>query len=173
MPFERTVETGPDQGKPVGGLSFDFDKAYWMSGLVPVDLMRGVAKVDAVSLAKPQAPVLTVPEAGGPASLGQFGPYTMNGLAWLKNPAASAPAAVNGFTATLTGARAVGFDLGRMAVDSSKQVTGTVTTEEPLTLSLKGAWTSVPTVVGGTDATLVNGVLTVQLPAGTSTLTVG
>jgi pimeloyl-ACP methyl ester carboxylesterase len=118
MPFERTVETGPDQGKPFAGLSFDFDKAYWMSGLQPVDADRGVAKVDAVSLAKPSTAPLTVPEAGGPASLGQFGPYTMNGLAWLDNPAATAPAASNGFTATLTGARAVGFDLGRMAIDT-------------------------------------------------------
>jgi dienelactone hydrolase len=173
MPFERTVETGPDQGKPFPGLSFDFDKAYWMSGLQPVDPQRGVAKVDAVSLAKPAAAPLTVPEAGGPASLGQFGPYTMNGLAWLKNPAAAAPAAANGFTATLTGAKAVGFDLTRMAISSAAPVTGTVTTEAPLTLSLAGAWTSLPTVAGATATSLVDGVLTLQLPAGTSNLVVG
>lgn len=173
MPFERTVETGPDQGKPFVGLSFDFDKAYWMSGLQPVDTERGVAKVDAVSLAKPAASPLTVPEAGGPASLGQFGPWTMNGLAWLDNPAASAPAAVNGFTATLTGASAVAFDLARMDISSAAPVTGSVTTEAPLALSLKGDWTTVPAVTGATVTSLVDGVLTLQLPAGPSSLTVG
>mgnify|MGYP000471635063 CR=1 FL=1 len=173
MPFERTVETGPDQGKPFAGLSFDFDKAYWMSGLQPVDADRGVAKVDAVSLAKPEAAPLPVPEAGGPASLGQLGPYTMNGLAWLENPVASAPAAVNGFTATLTGATAVSFDLARMAISTAAPVTGDVTTEAPLALSLKGDWTSVPAVTGATVTALVDGVLTLQLPAGTSSLTVG
>lgn len=172
MPFERTVETGPDQGNTFLGLSFDFDKAYWMSGLTPVDPERGVAKVDAVSLAKPAAPILTVPEAGGPASVGQFGPYTMSGLAWRPNPAASAPAAVNGFTATLTGASAVAFDLARMDIRSTALVSGTVTTQAPLTLSLAGAWTSVPAVTGATFVGLVDGVLTLSLPAGTSTMTV-
>jgi dienelactone hydrolase len=176
MAFERTVETGPDQGKPFAGLSFDFDSAYWMSGLQPVDAARGVAKVDAVSLAKPEGGRLTVPEAGGPASLGQFGPYTMNGLAWLDNPTAPAPAPVNGFTATLTGASAVQFDLARMDLSTTAPVTGTVTTQAPLTLSLAGDWLSVPTVlVGGvpTAATLSGGVLQISLPAGTSALTVG
>jgi len=173
MPFERTVETGPDQGKPFVGLSFDFDKAYWMSGLEPVDGDRGVAEVDAVSLAKPQVPVLTVPEAGGPAALGQLGPYTMNGLAWLDNPAVAAPAAVNGFTATLTGAKAVGFDLARMAITSAAPITGTVTTEAPLVLSLAGTWDAVPAVIGAEVLGLVDGVLTLTLPAGTSNLVVG
>jgi hypothetical protein len=97
----------------------------------------------------------------------------MNGLAWLKNPAAADPAATNGFTATLTGARAVGFDLTRMAISSAAPVTGTVTTEAPLTLSLTGTWTSVPTVTGATATSLVDGVLTLELPAGTSNLVVG
>ncbi|MEX2290422.1 MAG: prolyl oligopeptidase family serine peptidase [Mycobacteriales bacterium] len=173
MPFERTVETGPDQGRPYAGLSFDFDSAYWMSGLQPVDAERGVAKVDAVSLAKPAAPALTVPEAGGPAALGQLGPYAMQGLRWQADPLGAAPDAVNGFTATLTGASAVGFDLARMSISTVEPVTGTVTTDAPLTLSLIGEWTSLPTVSGATGAVLIDGVLTVSLPAGTSTLTVG
>ena len=176
MPFERTVETGPDQNRQYPGLTFDFNTAYWMSGLEPVDPTRGVAKVDAVSLAKPSTEPLTVPEAGGPAALGQFGPYTMNGLAWLKNPAATAPAAVNGFTATLSGARAVAFDLARMKIDSARAVTGTVATAAALELSLAGTWTAVPPVtVGGAPvaATLVDGVLSIALPAGTSNVVVG
>ena len=173
MPFERTVETGPNQGSPTQGLSFDFDRAYWMSGLTPVDPQSGVAKVDAVSLAKPSAPVLAVPEAGGPASVGQFGPFTMNGQRWAPNPTATAPAPVNGFTATLTGASAVAFDLARMDISSAAPVTGTVTTEAPLTLSLAGSWTSQPAVTGATVVSLADGVLTLQLPAGTSELTIG
>lgn len=173
MAFERTVETGPDQGRPYAGLSFDFDNAYWMSGLQPVDNDRGVAKVDAVSLAKPAKPVLTLPEAGGPASLGQLGPYAMEGLAWLDDPLASEPAAVNGFTATLTGASAVAFDLARMGISTAAPVTGSVTTEAPLALSLAGDWTTPPAVTGATVTSLVDGVLTLALPAGTSTLTVG
>jgi hypothetical protein len=55
-------------------------------------------------------------------------------------------------------------------------VTGKVTTDAPLTLSLAGAWTSVPTVTAGglpVAAQLVDGVLRVALPAGTSALVIG
>ncbi|MFP5220303.1 MAG: prolyl oligopeptidase family serine peptidase [Actinomycetes bacterium] len=175
MPFERTVETGPDQGEPYEGLSFDFDSAYWMSGLTPVDPVDGVARVDATSLAIPTAPQLLVPEAGGPASEGQLGPWSMTGLRSLTDPAGTTPAAVNGFTATLDGASAVQLDLQRMRIATDRPVTGTVTTDAPLTLRLAGAWSRTPTVTsGGTpvDATLVDGVLEVRLPAGTSALVV-
>ncbi|HVE63004.1 MAG TPA: prolyl oligopeptidase family serine peptidase, partial [Mycobacteriales bacterium] len=174
MPFERAVETGPDQGKPFVGLSFSFDSAYWMSGLEPVDQQRGVAKVDVVSQAKPSASVLTLPTAGGPASLGQVGPYSMQGLQWVTNPTAAGPP-TNGFTATLSGARAVRFDLARMAISTASAVTGTVTTEAPLTLSLRGAWTKRPTVLINdvpVAATYVGRVLTIKLPAGSSTVAV-
>ena len=174
MPFENQVERGNNGSNALTtGEQMDFDSAYWMSGLQPVDGERGVAKVDAVSLAKPSAAPLIVPEAGGPAALGQFGPYTMNGLAWLDNPAATAPAAVNGFTATLTGANAVAFDLARMGISSAAPVTGTVTTEAPLTLTLSGDWASVPAVIGASVVSLADGVLTLRLPAGASELTVG
>lgn len=176
MPFERTVETGPDQGKPYQGLSFDFDSAYWMSGLEPVDAETGTAKVDAVSLAMPERANLVVPEAGGPASLGQFGPWAMQGQRWLADPAAPVPAAVNGFTATLTGAKAVQLDLDRMRIRSEAPVTGTVTADAPLLLSLSGDWATAPGVtVGGAPvpAQLVDGVVQVALPAGTSTVVVG
>lgn len=176
MPFENQVEQGNNDSNELRGVQLDFDSAYWMSGLQPVDADRGVARVDAVSLAKPTAPVLTVPEAGGPASLGQLGPYAMQGLRWADNPLGSAPEAVNGFTATLTGASAVGFDLARMDVSTAAPVTGEVTADAPLTLSLAGDWAAAPTVLvhgAATPASLVDGVLTVQLPAGTSSLTVG
>ena len=176
MPFERTVETGPNQDAKVQGIDFSFDRAYWMSGLEPVDAVKGTAQVDAVSLAIGEAPVVKVPEAGGPASLGQTGPWAMEGQAWLADPLASAPAKSNGFTATLSGAKAVTFDLARMKVDTARAVAGSVTTAAPLTLGLAGAWTSVPTVtVSGLPvaATLVDGVLQIGLPAGTSAVVVG
>jgi dienelactone hydrolase len=176
MPFERTVETGPNQGEPFEGLSFDFDRAYWMSGLTPVDAVDGTAKVDATSLAIPAAPQLLLPEAGGPASEGQLGPWAMQGLRSIADPTKTAPVAVNGFTAALTGASAVQLDLQRMRISSGTPVTGTVTTDAPLSLRLAGAWSSLPAVtVGGqpAPAQLVDGVLTLQLPAGTSALQVG
>jgi dienelactone hydrolase len=176
MPFERTVETGPNQADKFPGLSFDFDRAYWMSGLTPVDPDKGVATVDVTTLAKPEAPKLVVPEAGGPASEGQLGPWTMQGQRPVTDPTKRAPAAVNGFTAALTGASAVQLDLARMRISSERPVTGTVTTDAPLALRLAGTWTSLPTVTaGGTSlpAALAGGVLTVQVPAGTTALTVG
>jgi predicted esterase len=175
MPFERTVETGPNQDAKVTGLDFAFDSAYWMSGLEAVDATNGTASVDAVSLAIGETPQLTVPEAGGPTSLGQTGPWVMQGQRWLADPLTAAPAKTNGFTATLSGARAVAFDLNRMKVDSLRTVTGTVTTTAPLTLTLTGAWLTPPTVtVGGQPlpSTLTGGVLTVSLPAGTSALSI-
>ena len=177
MPFERTVETGPDQGKPFKGLSFDFDSAYWMSGLQPVDPKRGVAKVDAVSLAKPSAPARCRAGGGwsgrrsGSSVRGRWSASSGCPTRWLP-----VPAKVNGFTATLTGARAVTFDLARMGISLNAAVAGTVTSAAPLRLSLKGAWAKAPSVlVGGkrVTASLVRGVLTVSVPAGTSTVRVG
>ncbi len=60
-----------------------------------------------------------------------------------------------------------------MAISSTSPVTGTVTTEAPLVLSLAGSWDAAPAVTGATVVDLVDGVLRLQLPAGTSALTVG
>ncbi|HWG93346.1 MAG TPA: prolyl oligopeptidase family serine peptidase [Mycobacteriales bacterium] len=176
MPFERTVETGPNQGAPVEGLSFDLDSAYWMSGLTPVDAERGTATVDVTTLARPTAPQLLLPEAGGPASDGQYGPWAMQGQRAVVDPTRRAPQAVNGFTATLTGASGVTLDTVRMGLRADRAVTGTVTADAPLELRLAGPWTSAPAVtVDGSPvaAPLRDGVLVVPLPAGTSALQVG
>lgn len=176
MPFERTVETGPNQAEPYEGLSFDFDRAYWMSGLTPVDGEAGTARVDATSLAIPTAPQLLLPEAGGPASQGQLGPWSMVGQRSVADPTKRAPDAVNGFTAELTGASGVQLDLARMRIATDRPVTATVSTDAPLALRLAGAWRSTPVVTAaGTavPAALADGVLTVQLPAGVAQLQVG
>lgn len=173
MPFERAVERVQSDGVT---LDFDFDRAYWMSGLQPVDPAGGVARFEGRSLAIAETPHRAVPEAGGPASIGQWGPYVMTGLAWLDDPLATPSPTSNGFEATLTGTRAVTLDLGRMAIDDSKPVTGKVTSPGPLTLRLDGGWAGTPVVtVDGTPAAAVldGGVLEVELPAGEHALVVG
>src|SRR3954467_192759 len=123
MAFEHAGENGPDQTKPAG-LSFDFDTAWWLSELTPADAAKGRASFDGRSLAIAEPPHLTVPEAGGPTSVGQTGPYEMTGLAWLEDPTAVTPPVTNGFTAKLAGASAARLDLVAMRVDVAKLVTG-------------------------------------------------
>ena len=173
MPFELATETVQAQGL---NLNFDFDSAYWMSGLTPADAENGTAYVDARSLAIREQPRVAVPEAGGPAALGQSGPYVMKGLAWLTDPLTEGPDPSNAFEATLTGATAVAFDLHRMAIDPGRTVTGHVTTEKALTLRLDGDWTTAPAVtVNGSEVTptLVDGVLTIELAPGDSVVEIG
>jgi pimeloyl-ACP methyl ester carboxylesterase len=152
MPFERSVESGPNQQDNVVEGSFDFDHAYWMSELTPADGVNGVARFDGTSLARPAAQTVTVPEAGGPASLSQVGPYAMTGLAWLTNPLSAAPAKVNGFQLALSGASAVRLDLARMGIDAAQPISATVTTDTPLELRL-GARTI--TVAPGTHTLVI------------------
>jgi pimeloyl-ACP methyl ester carboxylesterase len=173
MLFERAVEEIRTQGAK---LSFDLDRAYWMSELTPANYVNAAATFDGRSLAIRQAPYLEVPEVGGPAAIGNSGPYLMHGLRWLNDPTATAPAAVNGFQATLGGAKAVRLDLARMAIDSTRRVTGTVTTDRSMQLRLSGRWITAPIVRRNgvvVSRTLAAGVLSITLPAGTSTLTIG
>lgn len=135
MPMEKAVEEVYSGGV---ALSFDFDKAYWMSGLEPVDTERGIARFDGRTLAKPAAAPLALPEADGPAKTDQAGPYVMTGQQWQANPLAEAPEARNAFEATLTGARAVTLSLKRMGLRTDRELTGTVSTEAPLALTLRG-----------------------------------
>jgi dienelactone hydrolase len=173
MPFERATESVQAEGL---NLNFDFDSAYWMSHLTPTDPENGVASVDARSLAIPEPAHLTIPEAGGPAALGQTGPFVMKGLAWIADPLAAEAEAANAFEATLTGASSVRFDLARMEIDTALPVAGQMDTGEALELQLTGAWSAVPPVTidgAPATATLVDGVLTIQVPAGISSLTIG
>ena len=171
MPFERATETIQSDEVP---LSFSFDRAYWMSRLEPADAEAGAATFDGTSAAIAAEPHTALPEAGGPAAPGQTGPYVMTGLRWLTGLAGAAPEPANAFAATLTGAQRVRLGLGRMAIDARRPVTGTVETDNPLALELRARWGE------ATPAVLVNGepaavsragrVLTVELPAGSSTV---
>jgi len=135
MPFERATEEVNSGGVD---LDFDFDRAYWMSGLEPVDEERGVARFDGRTFAVPERPNTAVPEAGGPAGPDQTGPYVMVGQAW--SPSGSAPEPRNAFEASLAGARAVRLGVEEMRLDPRGVLTGDVDTEAPLRIELAGAW---------------------------------
>ncbi|MGH2735876.1 MAG: prolyl oligopeptidase family serine peptidase [Actinomycetota bacterium] len=170
MPFERATKSVQSDGV---AFDFAFDSAYWMSGLTPVDPVDGAARFDGRSLALAGSPQITVPEAGGPAAPGQSGPYEMTGLSWTDDPTAPAPEVANAFEATLTGASTVGLDLTRMAIDTGDAVAGTIDTDAPLELLLAGDWTAPPSVTidgAPAQAALTDGVLTIQLGPGTSSL---
>jgi hypothetical protein len=138
MPFERAVEQVNAEKL---SLDFSFDRAYWMSGLEPVDATKGVARVDARSLAIPDRPPTLTPEAGAPTA-DQTGPYAMEGQAW--GPSAEkAPATRNAFTVTLAGARAVTLDARRMGLDRRRRISGDVTADAPVRLTLRGVGTYV------------------------------
>lgn len=173
MPFERATETVQADGVP---LDFDFDSAYWMSELEPADAENGVARFHGRSLARPERPSLSLPEAGGPLSPGQSGPYVMAGLGSMPDPLAAAPEAANGFEITLAGATAVRLDLARMGIDPQAPVEGAVTSDRALQLRLDGPFAALPPVeVDGRPVTAVldGGVLRIDLPAEGSTLRIG
>ncbi|MBV9214354.1 MAG: prolyl oligopeptidase family serine peptidase, partial [Actinobacteria bacterium] len=168
MPFELAVDRVQSDGVP---LSFDFDDAYWMSELVPVDRKQGVARFDGESFAIPNPPYSLSPEAGGPATPDQTGPYVMTGQAWtFTRPWLFVHR--NAFSITLRGASAVGLDLARMRLDTHVPLTGTVDTDHALRLRLRGSW---PAVTARVDGQLVplhrnSRAVIVNVPAGRHTL---
>ena len=165
MVFEHAIETVNAQGRT---FSFPLDHAYWMSGLEAADPAKGVARFDGRSLAIPDVPHTTIPEAGGPAAADQTGPYAMAGQAW-QDDRAHVPATRNAFAATLTGARAVTLDLRRMRLDAVRPLGGRLSTDQPLELTLRGRiGDDVAVTVDDADApvTRTAGTLTVTVPAG-------
>src|SRR3954454_2061226 len=149
MPFERAVERINSGGAK---LDFDFGHDAWLKHLEPVDATDGQATFDGTTAAAPEQPHLLQPEAGGPTGPDQAGPYTMTGLAWLDDPVNAKPAAANAFTAKLTGARAATLDLDGMGMKPGQPVTGTVTADHAVELTL----------LRGTQR------LTFQVPAGSA-----
>ena len=167
MPFERAIEEVNTDGTQTKRFAFPLDHAYWMSGLEPVDADKGVARFDATSLAIPQPGHTTVPEADSGPKTGNGWPYTMVGQAW-KTDVSATPATSNGFTATLTGARAVALSLSRMALTTRVALKGDVSTGAPLALTLRGVTRPVSVTVDGAPATVTRarGALTIEVPAG-------
>ena len=165
--FEAAVEEIQSDGLP---LSFDFDSAYWMSGLGIAEGAEA-ARFDGTSLARPGPPEPAIPEASGPAAPGQTGPYVMVGLA--RNDVLPPPDTTNGFEATLEGASTVTLDLGRMSIDVAEPVSGNVSTASTLALRLDGGWTSMPIVEAvpqPVSTSFAGGVLTLELAPGETAL---
>jgi pimeloyl-ACP methyl ester carboxylesterase len=132
MPMERAVEQVNAGGVP---LSFDFDRAFWVSGLEPVDATKGVARIDVRSLAIPEPAHDVVPDVVPPVSAEQQDPSVEEGQAWATRPG-SEPAAANGFTATLAGAQAVTLDPRRMRLSTRRPITADITTDHAVTIHL-------------------------------------
>jgi pimeloyl-ACP methyl ester carboxylesterase len=177
MPLEHAVEEVNADKVP---LNFDFNRAYWMSGLEPVDTAKGVARIDVRSFGIPEKPHQAVPDLDSPVSADQTDPSVMEGQQWLALPAplgGEAPPARNAFEARLTGANAVTLCLKRMKLSTTKTISGEVTTQAPLTLSLRARWKKMPTVLVDGQAASASregrNLLVISLPAGHHTLTIG
>lgn len=177
MSFEIATEEVQSDG---ADLNFDFDSAYWMSELTPVDSVKGVASFDGTSLAIPEQPHVTAPDTGPPTAPGQTGAYVITGLQWLADPTQRPAPASNAFDVTLAGAAAVRLDLARMNVEPYRDIAGTATVSglgslDALDLRLDGGWTAPPAVsIDGSPAhvQLVDGVLHVAVPAGSHDLAI-
>ena len=172
MPFEHAVERVQSGGV---NLTFHFDRAYWMSGLEPVDPAKGVARFEGRSLAIPERPHSTAPETGGPAKEDQAGPYVMTGQAWRFGDTAL-PDRQNAFEASLSGASAVRLSTSRMQLDASRRLIGDLTTGSALRLTLEGAFgRRVSASIDGRPATVVrvaSNLVTIAVPAGHHSLTI-
>jgi Prolyl oligopeptidase family len=171
MPFEHAVETVNSNG---GHFHFPLDHAYWMSGLHPVNSKNGAAYFNGRSLAIPDTPHALVPETGPPATAYQNYPYAMTGQAWSTDESAARPTS-NGFAITLSGARAVTLDTGRMGLQDWRVVSSAVNTGSPLRLTLTGSWPrDVVAAVGDTRIPVVRraGAIVLSVPAGRNSLTI-
>jgi hypothetical protein len=169
LPLEREAELGTGQ-VPNPAVHFDFDSAYWVRGLEPVDARAGHATIDARSLAIPEAPHTAAPEAFGPATPKQASPFVMTGQAWTSG--GSPGATSNGFDVSLAGANAVTLDLRRMRVSIGAPIRGQIHADHTITLSLAGGWIRKPGVSGSRaiPTVLRRGVLSLTLPAGDTTV---
>jgi pimeloyl-ACP methyl ester carboxylesterase len=166
MPMEHAVQTVNSDKVP---LAFHFDRAYWMSGLEPVDPANGRARIDARSFAIPDPQHDLAPEVAPPVSADEPNPSVMEGQAWADRPGSAAPLR-NAFEAKLTGAGSVRLDLSRMSIRTRRPVAGDVTTESPLRLELRGRWPSLPAArIDGAPAAVVRvagDVVAITIPAG-------
>jgi len=172
MPFEIATEEVQSNGV---ALDFDFDSAYWMSGLIPANDTTANALFDGKSLAISEVPKIVAPDTAAPTAPGQTGPYVVTGLQWLDDPS-GAPATQNAFEITLLDAKGVQLDLERMSLDVGQEILGTVhALNEELALRLDGGWSAAPTItVDGqpVPVSLSEGVAEVTIPSGVHTVSI-
>ncbi|MFL5840727.1 MAG: prolyl oligopeptidase family serine peptidase, partial [Thermoleophilaceae bacterium] len=171
MPMEHAVEQVNAGGVP---LDFNFDSAYWVSGLQPADAAKGIARIDARSLAIPEPAHDVLPDVAAPVSAEQTDPSAMEGQLWVTHAGSERPAR-NAFEAKLTGANAVRLDLTRMRVKTRRPVAGDVTTQAPLRLELSGSWAkAVEAQLDGAPVAVERvskNVIAISIPAGKHALT--
>lgn len=133
LAFEQAVEEVRSHGN---ALDFDFDSAYWMSGLeVAAGAERAVFR--GRDLADPAAHA-AVPDTTAPVSDGQAGPFVVTGVQWVDTTAVSPAATRNGVALDLDGVSAVTVDVDRLSVDTSAPILLEVTTTHPATITIAG-----------------------------------
>src|SRR4051794_25256245 len=132
MPMELAVE---QVNAGSAHLNFDFDRAYWVSGLQPPEGDKtAVARIDVRSFGTPAPQHDVTPDIVPPVSADQQDPSVEEGQAWVSHP--DSAATKNAFTATLTDATAVTLDLRRMGLTTKAPITAEINTQKPLTLTL-------------------------------------
>jgi pimeloyl-ACP methyl ester carboxylesterase len=170
MPMEHAVEEVNADKVP---LDFNFDRAFWVSGLEPVDAARGVARVDARSLAIPEPVRDAVPEVVPPVSAEQTDPSVEEGQAWVARPGSVATS--NGFAARLSGAKSVRLDLLRMRIRTARRISGELDTQAALHLELLGKWVGPEASLDGVPVPverISRDVIAVAIPAGKHSLVI-
>ncbi len=156
------------------GVAYDFrpDGAYWADGLVVRTGGDGadptvVGRLDATSEMLGGHSTTPLPRAGAVSPLSHSTPFVRTGLDLLEGPALPLR---NAFSATLANLAAATLDADRMALDTGRPVSGTVTSDGPTTVRLTGVERAVEVSVGGVvvPRSWAGGVVTLTLPAGTS-----
>lgn len=183
--LERAVETvSPPPGAPAS-LDYQFNRAYWVSGLemaTPGAALDNFGSIDATTLARPGGfdPALASEAGTNAVTLveleqellvppGQHTPFVMRGQRWLDN---APPAPQNRFVATLANLSAATLDVARMSLETAVAMSASISTDHPLTLTLVGAWPASVTVVGPSGYMLDGSMLSITLDPGTHELAI-
>ena len=131
--FERTVEEIRSKGHQ---LSFDFDSAYWMSGLeVAPGADRAVFR--GRNLADPESH-LAAPDTAPPATVGQTGPFVVTGQQWLETTDLTPAETRNGVALDLDGVSAVTIDVAGLGFEPGVPIILEVTTTHPALVTIAG-----------------------------------
>ena len=131
LAFERSVEERRSNGHV---LAFDFDSAYWMSGLQVADgAERGVFR--GRDLSDPASHV-AVPDTAAPVTVGQTGPFVVTGQQWLDTTGVAPAVTRNGVALDLEGVSAVTIDIDRIGLDRWAPVVVEVDTTHPVEVTI-------------------------------------
>jgi hypothetical protein len=170
----RAINTVNDNG-----VSFNFnpDGAWWVSGMRlrddNADDTENFGRIDAESEALPARNVLPLPRTGLDqgstpilAPLGHSTPFVRTGLDWLQ---LGEQATANRFRASVENLSEATLALDRMALDFGQRIDGQLDSDGPVTLRLTGISQAMTLCQNG-QARSVNGSAVIELPAGTSNL---